>query len=57
MSWGLRVAGCDFKGKSTRLTISERNAQELPDLYLPRQFDRHFVGEEPVECEVYGDLY
>ena len=46
-----------FKGKAAGFAVAERNAQKLPDLYLSRQFDRHFIGEEPVECEVYCDLY
>ena len=37
--------------------MPERDAQKLPDLYTTTQFDRHFVGEEPVESKVYGDLY
>ena len=37
--------------------MAERNTQELPDLDVLTQFDRHFIGEEPVERKVYGDLY
>ena len=46
-----------FKGEAAGLTASERNAQKLPDLNLIRQFDRHFIREEPVERKVYGNLY
>ena len=51
------VATLDGKGEAPRLAMPERHAQHLPHPDPTRQFDRHFIGEEPVEGKVYGDLY
>ena len=58
---GVYIGAEDFshhlKGEATRLAMPKRHAQELPHPHLLTQIDRHFVGEEPVERKVYGDLY